>query len=394
MSYKPTAELSSMPVNFLFNLLKVSRNPEWVMAVIDLLLEDPNMEEQNTELVLMIQDKINKDVFTQTTTSYHVERSITGQTAQYTFPSGNPSIHTTVRTTYTNTVTVFIQKANTWCMDFEQEAVPNNTQILGEDIIIPAKEYSSSDYSNLNYGANNVSEEKLLHSTKERIDVWDYSWTINITTEKKINYEKFLGLWKNSTGRYVKGGKYDPNGKLVGYPSTTDENAFKYPVDDIAQEQWQNIEELIYILGNHQDTQMHEVLMMYYWNIYFGEDVYDIDIEALLGLFNTDVFLSFGGSSHSGGFVVKADEPNTAPILTEEQLDEALGNWLSGEKLSNARRVLATVKSCEGTWKINSVFTYALMMQECSMGTADTSWVRENNWTSLVGYRTYTISFS
>lgn len=178
-----------------------------------------------------------------------------------------------------------------------------------------------------------------------------------------------------------------------------DPKAIGYPAKDIASEQWQNIDELVYILGNHADTQVHEVLMMYYWNIYFGEDVYDIDLDALLGLFNTDTFLSFGGiggsgAMYGGGFVVKVDELTSAPILTETQLSAALESWLSGGQLSNAKSVLKTVRSCETTYKINSVFTYALMMQECSMGTANSSWVRENNWTSLVGYRTCAISFS
>lgn len=175
-----------------------------------------------------------------------------------------------------------------------------------------------------------------------------------------------------------------------------DPKAIGYPADDISEEQHQNIDTLIYILGNHADTQMHEVLMMYYWNIYFGEDVYDIDIDALLGLFNVDTFLTFtgyggsgtasGGAGYSGGFVVKVDEPTTAPILKEEQLNSALEAWLSGEQLSNAKSVFTAVRDAEGTYKINSVFTYALMMQECGIGTASSSWVKENNWTSLVAY--------
>lgn len=321
MSYKSTTELCSMPVNFLFTLLRESRNPEWVMAVIDLLLEDPNMQEQNTDLVLMIQDQVSKEVYTQETTRYDAQKvtedkyqgrgpnrspSYLGGTTEYTYPSGDAKVQTMVRTTYINTVTTFIQKANTWCLDFEQEAMPNNTETPGLNVKT-YEHYSDEDIAGLSYnivsteGGNgnhygdyevkitSISSEKQLYSTTERTDVWDYNWTINITTEKKINYEKFLGLWKNSTGRYVKGEKYNPNGKLVGYPSTTDENAFKYPADDIAQEQWQNIEELIDVLGYYTNTQMHQVLMKYYWNIYFGEDVYEVDINKLLDLFNLQI---------------------------------------------------------------------------------------------------------
>lgn len=103
---------------------------------------------------------------------------------------------------------------------------------LGEDIRID-ETYTESDFASLDYheiskeghishddGAKSTitrteSSDKLLHFTIERTDVWDYSWNINIAQEKKINYEKFLGTWKNSDGKYSIGVKYDPNGKLV-----------------------------------------------------------------------------------------------------------------------------------------------------------------------------------
>ncbi len=144
MSYKATANLCSMPVNFLFNLLVRSDNPEWTMAVIDLLLE-----EQNTDLVLMIQDQINKEVFTQNKTYRFVHKtyedkytgrgyddrgipktpSFNGTSFKgYTWPAGGSVQEKVVRTTYTNTTTVFVKNAHTWCLDFEQEAAPNNTE--------------------------------------------------------------------------------------------------------------------------------------------------------------------------------------------------------------------------------------------------------------------------
>lgn len=144
MSYKSIANLCSMPVNFLFNLLRETDNPEWTMAVIDLLLE-----EQNTDLVLMIQDQINKDVNTQIQTFRFVHKtkvekwtgngyddrgipkspSYNGSVVtEWEWPAGGEEIDTWVRTTYTNTTTVFVKKAYTWCLDFEQEAVPNNTE--------------------------------------------------------------------------------------------------------------------------------------------------------------------------------------------------------------------------------------------------------------------------
>ena len=38
---------------------------------------------------------------------------------------------------------------------------------------------------------------------------------------------------------------------------------------------------------------------------------------------------------------------------------------------------------CQDKYKVNAVFIYALLRKESSIGTASTSWVRENNWMSL-----------
>lgn len=162
------------------------------------------------------------------------------------------------------------------------------------------------------------------------------------------------------------------------------------------QEQGQNIDELVELLATHYDTQTHELLMMYYWNIFYGEDVYDVDIDAILSLFDTTTFVSIGGAGigYSGGLVVKTDELNSAPVLTKDEMEKALRSWLSGEKLNNALSVLDTVMSCQNQNNVNAVFTYAVLMQECSIGTADTSWVRENNWTSLTSLRTYKLPIS
>lgn len=150
MSYTSVTNLCSMPYNFLFNLLQETRNPEYVMAVADLLLQD-------TELVVMIQDQITVSELTHIETFQNVQKivetryskhytevkekdPITGETStkqvpwwrtdgsteSFQFPAGTPEIHTTITTTYNNTATVFIKEAKTWCLDFEQEAIAKN----------------------------------------------------------------------------------------------------------------------------------------------------------------------------------------------------------------------------------------------------------------------------
>lgn len=332
ISYKSATNMCSMPYNFLFNLLQVSKNPEYVMAVTDLLLEE-------SEIVLMIQDQMNVTTQTHIETYYHAKKTVekqyreraivtnsidpvtgqqtsstdyiwdySGSNTEYEYPSWEPQIITNVTNTYTNTATAFIQKANTWCMDFEQKVEKNNTDTPGELAI--TKETHDGELADLSYntlvstyesgGGSSKSEyeiyssdEWLLDTTSDKLDTRLFGWNVISSAEKRINYEKFLGLWKNDKGEYYLGAKYDENGKIVGY-KLPDNKGKAYPAEDIPDERGQNINDLVELLATHSDTQVHEELMMYYWNIYFGKDVYDVNIDNLLNLFSTEVFNSMG----------------------------------------------------------------------------------------------------
>ncbi len=67
-SYTALTAMCNMPYQFLFTLLQESKNPNWVMAVIDLLLED-------SDVVLMIQDQLNVDKYTCEKTSYNARKT-------------------------------------------------------------------------------------------------------------------------------------------------------------------------------------------------------------------------------------------------------------------------------------------------------------------------------
>lgn len=343
MSYSAITEMCSMPYNFLFNLLQESRNPEWVMSVADLLLE-------NSEVEFMIQDKLDISTFTHVETSYYVQKTVETTYSEssededtevtYEFPYGEPVIVTTITKTYNNTATVYLKKAKTWCVDFEQDVTPNNTSIPGKEAVTleecakdsEKKEEQNEINNNQNsndeddgltdaqrkaFGGVNyilvgstssvsgdtttvtntyVSASAILYSISERLDRQSFGWTVGVTIEKRINYEKFLGLWKNDTGDYYKGCLFNPNGKLVGYALPEQKDTKRYPVEDISEENGQRIDELIELLELHSNTQMHEQLMRYYWNKYLGQDMYDVNLEGLLDFFNTNVVTTFGSS--------------------------------------------------------------------------------------------------
>ena len=149
ISYEAVTNMCNMPYNFLFTLLQESRNPDWVMSVIDLLLED-------SRVVLMIQDQLNIVTYTKVEKEYHAQKTevehykeVTEQSGNetntywehtstdtsYDFPVGEPVVTTTIITTYTNTANVYIKEAKTWCIDFEQEATKVETITPGEEVI-------------------------------------------------------------------------------------------------------------------------------------------------------------------------------------------------------------------------------------------------------------------
>lgn len=324
--YKSITNMCNMPFNFLFALLQESQNPDWVMAVIDLLLED-------SKAVLMIQDQLNTVTYTKVETEHHVQRTdveyyrevpYSGGTywewqntaRSYNLLMSNPIITTTVTTTYTNTANVYIKEAHTWCIDFEQEATKVETITPGEEVITLEK-YTDEDFATPG-GAGYifvsssgsmptitrtyVSVKTLLYSTSDKINFEDYKFEVS-PKYKEINYKKFLGLWKNKAGKYKKGEEYDENGIEVPYTLPDDETAKYYIPARISQENGQNINELLGLLELHADTQAQEDLMRYYWHIWMGEEVPDEELSKLLGYFDEKVFTSLIGGSIYGSSV-------------------------------------------------------------------------------------------
>lgn len=118
-------------------------------------------------------------------------------------------------------------------------------------------------------------------------------------------------------------------------------------------------------------------------------------IIVILTLFILGGFSLFMGSDSDSGdalpynsdYVVKTDEANAAPVPSASRLREGIKSWLSNnnEAQKNALSVVADIVEMEKEYHVNPVFIYALMWDESSMGTANTSWVRENNWCSLTG---------
>ncbi len=346
-SYKTLTSMCSMPYNFLFALLQTSQNSEYIMKVADLLLD-------KSTVILMIQDQLSISEYTEvkrqvkkTTTQqfskeydnwdteheYPYWSSDGDPTSSYEFPAGN--VETTIGTTYENTVNIYVKKAETWCIDFEQEVGETPTVTITEETTDHTNDYSEEEYKELKYtestsessstGDNDIvadvegmdgdsdleepstktettisySDEMLTASSKSKTT--NYTWTVTALTEKRINYERFVGLWRNDKGEWYEGCLFDehnPNQKDVSYPTPGDERKLDVVVDNISDNQGQTIDNLTELLSVHEDTQTHEQLMKYFWNKYYGENIYDVNIDELLDLFITNVFTGASGSQY------------------------------------------------------------------------------------------------
>lgn len=344
ISYKSVTSMCCMPFNYLFSLLQTSENPEWVMKVADLVLDT-----NQNEVVLMIQDQMSVTTYTELerqvlkeTAGIVVNPSKTiGQTSKYEFPYRYGTDTETTSVTYENSANVYLKTAKTWLIDFEQEAELNvhsdhtaNTyedkytnddydEAVGDTpfrsyatLIITSEEGESrsryvdnwdlikSHWGDTDWIKNyfDIAEDEsysfrvtnrylgtLLYSDETTIT--DYKWEVTTKTEKQINYNKFLGTWKNETGTYKKGELYKADGKEIAYSLPSDYIQKSYPAQTItSSDQGDDIDILLELLLRHEDTQIHEQLMRYFWNIYMGYDVYDINIDELLGIFDTAVY--------------------------------------------------------------------------------------------------------
>jgi len=335
-------KLGNMPFNFLFTLLQTSENPEYVMSVIELL--------EDTEIEIMIQDNYalgrKNDIYKQADALYSKEIYSEAEAdvindppydmnfQGYVFPAiDNPGPEGKKEPAYyesaTNTATVFLKKARTWCMSgedgkeyYEQEAQMRQRATSdareythGESTDGTEEDYtndylSDPDYVNFHrlddFGGTREQAKEALRKGAESATIWDryrseetmihpssvenyfVNWEIVETIPKALNIDKFLGLWKNKDGKYKKGEKFDKDGKEVPYKLPN--NDMSYPVQVMSSsEAEEDIDVVLELLSRHRDTQFHEQIMMLAWNTYKEKTVYEVNEEQLLKMLKTEI---------------------------------------------------------------------------------------------------------
>lgn len=105
-------------------------------------------------------------------------------------------------------------------------------------------------------------------------------------------------------------------------------------------------------------------------------------------------------SSLSGNFVVKTDELNSAPVLTKEQIENAIKATYAGDAQSNLLGAVDAFVKIQDENKVNAVFAIAVTQKESSCGTnwdaidsSSYNWMSVKSSSSETGWAQYS-SFS
>ncbi len=191
--------------------------------------------------------------------------------------------------------------------------------------------------------------------------------------ELEDNTDGFLALIKANNK-----GEYDSEGKLVKYVKKENSDDTK---EDVESEFLSSIDMVIEILERDDEVSDYANTMKYIYYKYTNDEDYKTELD--FSAYGKSNFTSNKNNISADDFIVKTDETNAAPTVPKDQLEKGLKKWVSGSQQTNALKVLDKVIEYEKTYKVNAIFTYAIMRYESGVGTADSSWVRENNWMSL-----------
>lgn len=326
--YRTMISQYSIPFEFLITLQQISLNAEYVSAVADLVKEQSVIEFtifDSTDIITttniytydlnkkwlevewndMLQ--IEKKDETQTTTKPEINLitkpgTISSRSkvpledsggtkkeeenSMITYvESGSSDPKTEIVTTINeiNSVTANVTKANVWVITQNVEYTQNTSTEypLGESGITTEIADEAEPATPSQVG------ETVEWKTNQKENVYEVlkksEWQMNGEANIQIDANKFLGLWRNSTGSYVNGADYveKPTGQLVKYniPNST---RVESPVANII-----NSEELLnQLLENMETTQNHAQLMKYLIHLYKTGEKLTID----LSIYNVNEF--------------------------------------------------------------------------------------------------------
>lgn len=292
----------SMPFNYLFTMLQITQNPEYISYLCDMSIE-------NKQIDLMVFDTVQTRIDTITYKYSEMEKWEEEEEVLVFDEDGEPVLdadgnqvteivtvqresdepeekeETIVSTTTSNTVTANVTYANTWLMELKSEYTNQTTTEypLGED----GQEEESDDEEE---PEGEEGSWRVDQSTTTKTEIIKNTWAQAGNTENNgtIKENEFLGLWMNETGNPELGAEYKKNGRLVYYNKPNSRQKIS-PVSDILT----STELMFYLLEQNEDTQNYSTIMRYLLYKYTGRSYGVTQIN--LDIFKKSDFIVIAG---------------------------------------------------------------------------------------------------
>lgn len=299
----------TVPYAFLMDLQLISLNADYVEAVANLMTDQSYID-------LTIFDTVttSETTYTYEATEYTKEEHETTiqetegntivdkQVTYYITTSEQIGPNVTVTKTETDTVRANITRAKTWIID---QTVKYNVQQNKEYPFGAKPGKVEEDTSQKEPSGEGTWRNPIKETWYE--EIINNEW-VKGTTQTKFMPNEFLGLWKNETGKYVKGAPYVTtynNGKQVEY-NVLGGNRTEAPIKNIQISK----DQLYDLLEANQSTQIHSEIMKEIINFYetgkeLTDDSFaDFDFMGMFGSSEFNGFISFGsGTNTAKGFI-------------------------------------------------------------------------------------------
>ncbi len=360
--YRDMVAQYTVPFLFLIDLQLTTQNANYVEAVSELMTKQ-------SEIEFTIFDSITTDTNEYTyTATRNTKRE---ETSEHLAEDGVTMVETTEMKHHTSdvedkTVTVEeiddikanVTKAKTWIIEQETNYVMQQTKEYpygeeGQTTDLPDEEEPS--------GEGSWDTNRKEHYFEEIIK---NEWVKSGDTKTQIKPSKFMGLWSNETGTYVKGASYKPNGKdkpgkIVEYDMLKSTQKDRPIINIITAK-----EELYDLLELRVTTQTHAELMKEIIEFYLSGEELEEDT------FNKTAFTSmyepseFVDGTYDGDF----DVHDESLFITD--IDELIKAFTGG--YSNNKMLIANAQAfldMQEKYKVNALFAAAVSITETSAGT-------------------------
>lgn len=382
--YRTMVAQYTVPFLFLIDLQLITQNANYVEAVSELMTKQ-------SEIEFTIFDSITKD-----TNEYQYNALRHTRTKKEVQLDGGEGVSGVSRSEIeeseadleTKKITVEeiddikanVTMAKTWIIEQETNYVMQETKEYpyGEDGTVN----DLPDQEEVQLGSWDTNRKERYYE-----EIIKREWTKSGDTKTQIKPSKFMGLWSNETGTYVKGASYKPNGKdksgkIVQYNMLKGTKKDR-PILNIITSR----EELYDLLELRVTTQTHAELMKEIIEFYLSGEELEEDT------FNKTAFTSmyepseFVDGSYQGDFDVH-DESLFIKDINELKKAFRGGYSNSARLVENAQAFL----DMQDKYKVNALFAASVSITETSAGTRGHAVDGHNNWfniRALIGWRTY-----